>query len=83
MKTNVVCNPSEDSDFKRFAEGHVQLTGSPAELERRLRARYPAARVVEGISNGFGPERWYAYRDGHWISGDPRRAGAPSTEKEG
>jgi hypothetical protein len=77
----IICNPSGDSDFRHLAEQHSRRAGSPAELERRLRERYPAARVVEGIANGFGT-RWYAYRDGRWISRDLPAGGERRTDTD-
>jgi hypothetical protein len=38
-----------------------------AELETALVAAYPDLRVVEGVTQGTSA-RWYAYRDGHWIT---------------
>ena len=38
-----------------------------ANLQMCLRAQYPSALVTNGIIDR-GVERWYAYRDGHWVT---------------
>lgn len=68
MRKTIICNPASDADFGRLVEQHARRSATPAELEARLRDLYPGARVVEGIANGFGAVRWYAYREGHWVS---------------
>ena len=68
MRKTIVCNPASDGDFRRLTEQLGRRAATPAELEFRLREQYPGARVVDGIANGFGAVRWYAYRDGRWVS---------------
>ncbi|MDP8905721.1 MAG: hypothetical protein M3N29_10525 [Chloroflexota bacterium] len=65
---SVTCNPGNDTEFKHSVEHHGRTARNPADLERRLRTRYPRARVFEGISDTFGTARWYAYREGHWVA---------------
>ena len=38
-----------------------------ANLQVCLRSEYPRALVTNGIIDR-GIERWYAYRDGHWVT---------------
>jgi len=68
VRRTIVCNPASDADFRRLTEQLGRRAATPAELELRLREQYPGARVVDGIASGFGSIRWYAYRDGHWLS---------------
>lgn len=73
MAKIIVCNPNTDNDFRRSVDQLGRRAASPAELESHLREDYPGARVVDGVAAGFGTERWYAYREGHWISSDRSR----------
>jgi len=41
--------------------------GTAASLQICLRGHYPSALVTNGIIDR-GVERWYAYRDGHWVT---------------
>jgi hypothetical protein len=67
MKVLLVTNPAADIGFRVAAE---QMLGeravSPEGLQSGLIRRYPRVSVVRGIQDR-GAERWYAYRDGHWI----------------
>ena len=72
MKVYLVTNPPTDSAFRQKAERMLGGDGeSPEGLQSVLRRDYPRAAVVRGIEDK-GAERWYAYRDGHWIATDRR-----------
>jgi hypothetical protein len=72
MPATILVNPGSDVTFKRLAEAHASNgADTPADLEDRLRERYPRASVVQGIS-GDSTERWYVYRDGRWIDSEAR-----------
>jgi len=67
MKVLLVTNPATDAAFRVAAEralGHVPV--DPEGLQSDLRDSYPRVSVVRGIEDN-GAERWYAYRDGHWV----------------
>jgi hypothetical protein len=67
MHVSLITNPADDDQFRAAAE-ELLLRGAEtaARLQERLRDTYPSASVVEGIRDQAG-ERWYVYRDGHWI----------------
>lgn len=63
--------PSADRAFAAYAEESFHALDAdaltPAELQRRIRRRYPAAAVVaqdELARHGGGPIVWYVYRSG-------------------
>ncbi|HUG48027.1 MAG TPA: hypothetical protein VMP67_06405 [Candidatus Limnocylindria bacterium] len=67
MSVRVITNPAEDGAFRRSAEGLMAGGArSPMELQDGLRSDYPGVRVVSGITDRE-TERWYVYREGHWI----------------
>ncbi len=67
MNVSLVTNPADDERFRQAAESQLGAgAGTAAELLERLRDAYPSTLVVEGIEDQSG-ERWYVYRDGHWI----------------
>ena len=67
MKVLLVTNPTTDAAFRVAAESALGLGPiSPEGLQSGLRGTYPHVAVVRGIED-HGTERWYAYRDGHWI----------------
>ena len=68
LPTRVIAVPSSDSDFVRFVRQAASASPAEAELEARLRARYPRARVQPNELSGRDAV-WYAYRDGHWEPG--------------
>jgi hypothetical protein len=76
MKISLTTNPARDLEFQRYALALLASDGieTPAGLQRLLRADYPDASVSSGIAE-LGVERWYAYREGHWIDGGARPAG--------
>jgi hypothetical protein len=56
-------------DLRELSDQLMRDDGeSPETLEEGLRRRFPNARVYRGISDGVS-ERWYVYRDGHWVRG--------------
>jgi hypothetical protein len=64
----LVLNPPDDDDFVTFARR--ALNGGvidPAEMQGRLRERYPSSIVRPRELAGERTEIWYVYRDGHWI----------------
>jgi hypothetical protein len=62
----LVTNPQSDTEFQRRAEELAHAAETPAELEQLLRLQYAQARVVAGVTDIV--DRWYVYRDGHWIN---------------
>jgi hypothetical protein len=73
MNVRLITNPTADNAFRLAAEASLAAgAASPVGLEARLREEYPRVSVVCGIAE-VGSERWYAYRDGHWIDSALRR----------
>lgn len=67
MKILLVTNPAHDDKFKLLAEAHLaDGAKSPEGLQESLRGEFPEATVRDGIIER-GLQRWYAYREGHWI----------------
>jgi hypothetical protein len=69
QRPTLVLNPPGDEEFATFATR--SLNGGvidPAELQRRLRARFPHSVVRPRELSGERTEIWYVYRDGRWIS---------------
>jgi hypothetical protein len=78
MSIRLITNPAADADFRNSAEGLLaDGAASPTDLELRLQRDYPRVSVVRGIDEP-GMERWYAYRDGHWINPAPGRSAEPA-----
>jgi hypothetical protein len=80
LRPTLVLNPPGDEDFTSFARrslngGHID----PAELQRRLRTRFPHSIVRPRGLAGERIEIWYVYRDGRWISS----TAAPRRETDG
>jgi hypothetical protein len=66
-RIEVFANPRADGAFAEAAQAHADDgADDPEELQRRLREYWPDSRVARGITDG-NSERWYAYREGHWI----------------
>ena len=61
----LVINPANDPSFHERATQLARDIAEPEELERSLRDEYERARVVRGVTDVV--ERWYVYRDGHWV----------------
>jgi hypothetical protein len=73
LKIALVTNPDGDLGFRSSAEAYIaDGAGSPDSLQHRLRGEYPKASVTVGIVDR-GVERWYAYREGHWIQSTGER----------
>jgi hypothetical protein len=72
VAVRMVVNPTTDAEFRARAEALSETANTPEELQRRLRAHYAHARVVRGVTDIV--ERWYVYRDGHWINSQERSA---------
>jgi hypothetical protein len=67
MKISLMTNPSTDTGFRAAAESALaDGADSAADLQESLRDAYPRAAVADGIMER-GMERWYAYREGHWV----------------
>lgn len=67
MNVRLFTNPSADGDSRDAAEASLaDGAASPGGLESLLRGEYPSVSVVCGIAE-VGSERWYAYREGHWV----------------
>jgi hypothetical protein len=67
-RPTLVLNPLDDEEFHssavRLVEGGID---EPAELQDRLRARWPFALVRPRELAGEHDHVWYVYRDGHWV----------------
>jgi hypothetical protein len=70
VTVRLVANPETDVDFQRLADELVTEVDAPEQLEKLLRKRYPRARVVTGVTDIL--DRWYVYRDGHWVNSRDR-----------
>ena len=68
QRPTLVLNPPGDGAFVEFAT-HALNGGviDPAELQRRLRERFPHSIVRPRGLSGERTEIWYVYRDGRWI----------------
>jgi hypothetical protein len=73
LKIALVTNPDGDQGFRSSAEAYIaDGVESPGSLQHSLRREYPKASVAAGIVER-GVERWYAYREGHWIRSSAER----------
>jgi len=84
QRPTLVLNPPGDEDFAAFATR--SLNGGlidAAELQRRLRARFPHSIVRPRGLSGERTEIWYVYRDGRWISSAGPDGPASSNPREG
>ena len=70
VTVRLITNPYTDLDFERRAQEFADRVETPEELEELLRERYRNARVVRGVTDIV--ERWYVYRDGHWVNSRER-----------
>ena len=64
---HVVANPAADRRFCEAVSRLAQHAAWPEDLEDALLADYPKAHVAESVL-ASGELRWYAYREGCWIS---------------
>ena len=66
-RRHVVANPAAD---RRFCDAVVQLAKKaawPEDMEDALVVEYPKVHVAESVL-ASGEVRWYACRDGRWVS---------------
>ena len=70
MPATLIVNPSSDASFVDFVDDVGKDAATIAELESRLRVRYPRATVRARQLSGETAPVWYIYRDGSWT--DPR-----------
>jgi hypothetical protein len=67
MRPVLVVNPRSDESFARLAETLVANGAeTPADLEARLVAHYPMARVRARSLSNEPTVIWYVYREGSW-----------------
>ncbi len=65
----LVVNPADDEAFAGWVRTSAAAADTdPADLQARLRVRYPAAVVRRRDLAGERSEVWYVYRDGRWIA---------------
>jgi hypothetical protein len=70
MPVRLIVNPSNDASFVESVDAVRKDAATVAELESRLRVRYPRATVRARQLSGETAQIWYVYRDGSWT--DPR-----------
>jgi hypothetical protein len=71
MAPILVANPRSDAVFAQVAkELSRQGVHGPADLQARLRGRYPDAIVRARDLSGDTRAIWYVYRDGRWVPPD-------------
>jgi hypothetical protein len=75
MRTTLELNPREDRSFVAFATELGSGIDDPAEMQMRLRERYPAAVVRARDLSSETAVVWYVYRDGSWAVGGYATAG--------
>lgn len=77
VRPNLVVNPQYDRAFIDSADRALSDgAATPGDLERRLRETYPDAVVRSRELAGEKAVTWYAYREGHWVSGRHSNGGA-------
>jgi len=59
-------NPTTDTEFAAVAKRLADASSDRADLERRLRERYPQAVVRLRDLSGEPAPSFYVYRDGLW-----------------
>jgi hypothetical protein len=64
----LITNPRSDEAFVAAVEAAVDGADAPADLQARLRERYPQAVVRPRDLSSEPVTVWYVYRDGHWVS---------------
>ena len=71
MAATLALNPRRDRSFVEFATELGIGIDNPAEMQERLRERYPAAVVRARDLSSETAVVWYVYRDGSWsVGGD-------------
>lgn len=67
MRPLLIINPRSDGNFAQLvAELTADPPTDPADLQARLRARYPDALVRRRELSSESTDVWYVYRDGRW-----------------
>ncbi|HVM29764.1 MAG TPA: hypothetical protein VM305_03210 [Candidatus Limnocylindrales bacterium] len=67
-RKRIITNPGGDGELRELSDTLLaDGLETPDALERRLRERFPKARVFRGITDRGGWERWYVYREGRWV----------------
>ncbi len=68
-KPTIICNPGGDAEFAAAVENAMTEGVTASGLQEQLRVRYPQVVVRPRDLTGERGLVWYAYREGHWISG--------------
>jgi hypothetical protein len=68
-KPTILRNPDGDAEFAAAVENALTESVTASSLQERLRAQYPRVVVRPRDLTGERGVVWYAYRDGHWVSG--------------
>lgn len=72
MRVALVINPLGDRTFGASVHAcSADGSDTPDALQTALRADWPNAIVRDGIVES-DVQRWYVYRDGHWIRDESR-----------
>jgi len=67
-RPTLVLNPSDDEQFRIDVEASVEDgIGTPAQLQGKLRKRYPQVVVRPRELAGERAQVWYVYLHGHWV----------------
>lgn len=67
MAPLLIINPRSDGPFAQLvAELTADAATDPADLQARLRERYPDAVARRRELSSESTEVWYVYRDGRW-----------------
>jgi hypothetical protein len=76
MRPQLVANPAHDPEFVRTVRDVAAQERSWRVFEAKLRTRYPEATVRHSELSGDAGERWYVYRDGHYVGDSVRTVGS-------
>ena len=72
----LILNPRDDAEFAGYAEERAGTDGlEAAELQGRLRGRYPRAVVRPRDLSSERTAVWYVYREGYWVPSTPIEEG--------
>ena len=69
MPATLALSPRRDRSFAEFATELGTRIDNPAEMQERLRERYPAAVCRARDLSSETAVVWYVYRDGSWTVG--------------
>lgn len=67
MRPVLIINPRSDTAFVEAVHAALPEAATPAELQTRLRARFPDAVVRPRELSSEPVTVWYVYREGHWV----------------